>query len=129
MLDRILHRIKPGFAILMPGLSGPMKLYTLYAPPNHRDGVVHATKADEEADEEPLRWEDDRIAIGPAMPSDAEYGFNTRVLLVRNTPEVRCGDRQTSVQKSRGVGSGHRPRTSREPPEHNGIQDPPGSPP
>jgi hypothetical protein len=25
-----------------------MKLYTLYAPPNHRDGVVHATKADEE---------------------------------------------------------------------------------
>ena len=44
----------PGFAILVPagtrhniinGPSGPMKLYTLYAPPNHRDGVVHATKA------------------------------------------------------------------------------------
>jgi len=29
-----------------------MKLYTLYAPPNHRDGVVHATKTDAEADKE-----------------------------------------------------------------------------
>lgn len=24
----------------------PLKLYTLYAPPEHRDGVVHPTKAD-----------------------------------------------------------------------------------
>ena len=61
VLDGIEHRIKPGFAILVPagthhnivnGSSGSMKLYTLYAPPNHRDGVVHATKADAEADKE-----------------------------------------------------------------------------
>ena len=61
VLDGVEHRIKPGFAILVPagtrhnlinGPSGRMKLYTLYAPPNHRDGVVHATKADAEADEE-----------------------------------------------------------------------------
>ena len=61
VLDGIEHRIKPGFAILVPagarhniinGPSGPMKLYTLYAPPNHRDGVVHATKAEAEADKE-----------------------------------------------------------------------------
>jgi mannose-6-phosphate isomerase-like protein (cupin superfamily) len=25
----------------------PLRLYTLYGPPEHRDGVVHATKADE----------------------------------------------------------------------------------
>ena len=30
----------------------PMKLYTLYAPPNHRDGVVHLTRADALADKE-----------------------------------------------------------------------------
>jgi hypothetical protein len=30
----------------------PLKLYTLYAPPNHRDGVVHPTRADAEADNE-----------------------------------------------------------------------------
>ncbi|WP_397473386.1 cupin domain-containing protein [Pusillimonas sp.] len=27
--------------------SAPLRLYTLYGPPEHRDGVVHATKADE----------------------------------------------------------------------------------
>jgi mannose-6-phosphate isomerase-like protein (cupin superfamily) len=37
---------------IINGPSGPMKLYTLYAPPNHRDGVVHATKAEAEADKE-----------------------------------------------------------------------------
>ena len=32
--------------------SVPLKLYTLYAPPNHRDGVVHHTRAEAEADNE-----------------------------------------------------------------------------
>jgi len=27
-----------------------MKLYTLYMPPHHRDGVIHKTKAEGEAD-------------------------------------------------------------------------------
>ena len=26
--------------------SGPLKFYTVYGPPEHRDGTVHATKAD-----------------------------------------------------------------------------------
>lgn len=30
----------------------PLKLYTIYSPPHHRDAVVHATKADAEADDE-----------------------------------------------------------------------------
>ncbi len=29
----------------------PMKLYTLYAPPNHKDGTIHKTKAEAEAAE------------------------------------------------------------------------------
>ena len=29
-----------------------LKLYTLYGPPDHKDGVVHKTKADAEASEE-----------------------------------------------------------------------------
>ncbi len=32
--------------------SRSLKLYTLYAPPRHRDGVVHPTKADAEASDE-----------------------------------------------------------------------------
>lgn len=30
----------------------PLKVYTVYAPPNHIDGRVHATKADADADHE-----------------------------------------------------------------------------
>lgn len=32
--------------------STPMKLYTIYAPPHHADGTVHATKANAEASDE-----------------------------------------------------------------------------
>lgn len=62
ILDGVEHPIRDGFAIVIPSgtmhniintsVDKPMKLYTLYAPPNHRDGVVHKTKAEAEADEE-----------------------------------------------------------------------------
>lgn len=61
ILDGVHTKIKAGFAVLVPAGtkhnfvntdSVPMKLYTLYSPPNHRDGVVHQTKAIAEADDE-----------------------------------------------------------------------------
>jgi len=61
VLDGVRTAIHAGFAVLVPaganhniintGLT-PLKLYTLYSPPNHRDGVVHRTRADAEADTE-----------------------------------------------------------------------------
>jgi mannose-6-phosphate isomerase-like protein (cupin superfamily) len=60
-LDGVRTAIQAGFAVIVPAGarhniintgSEPLKLYTLYAPPNHRDGVVHATRADAEADTE-----------------------------------------------------------------------------
>lgn len=30
--------------------TGPLKLYTLYSPPHHKDGIVHKTKSEAEAD-------------------------------------------------------------------------------
>lgn len=61
VLDGIAHEIKDGFSIVVPqgtrhniintSAEKPMKLYTLYAPPNHKDGTIHHTKADAEADE------------------------------------------------------------------------------
>jgi mannose-6-phosphate isomerase-like protein (cupin superfamily) len=30
----------------------PLRLYTIYAPPEHRDGTVHGTKADADASEQ-----------------------------------------------------------------------------
>jgi mannose-6-phosphate isomerase-like protein (cupin superfamily) len=62
VLDDVEHELSPGVAVLVPAgtkhniiNTSPeeaMKLYTLYAPPNHRDGVVHKTKADAQADTE-----------------------------------------------------------------------------
>lgn len=61
ILDGIKTPIRAGFAVLVPAGANhnivntgsvPLKLYTLYAPPNHRDGVVHHTREDAEADSE-----------------------------------------------------------------------------
>jgi mannose-6-phosphate isomerase-like protein (cupin superfamily) len=61
VLDQVRTAIQPGFAILIPAGTNhniintgsvAMKLYSIYAPPNHRNGVVHHTRADAEADNE-----------------------------------------------------------------------------
>jgi mannose-6-phosphate isomerase-like protein (cupin superfamily) len=61
ILDGLRTHIHAGYAVVVPAGtnhniintgSGPMKLYTLYSPPNHRDGVIHHTRADAERDNE-----------------------------------------------------------------------------
>ena len=52
---------KPGDAIIVPAGTAhnvintsaekPLKLYTIYSPPNHPDGKIHKTKAEAMADE------------------------------------------------------------------------------
>jgi mannose-6-phosphate isomerase-like protein (cupin superfamily) len=56
------HTVGPGDAVIVPAgthhnvintsATKPLKLYTIYAPPNHRDGVVHQTRTEAEADNE-----------------------------------------------------------------------------
>lgn len=61
LIDGNLSRIKSGDAVLIPGGARhnivntgkrSLRVYTLYAPPEHRDGTVHATKADAEKSSE-----------------------------------------------------------------------------
>lgn len=61
VLDGVRRPIRAGFAVLVPAGTNhniintgdvPLKLYTLYAPPNHRDGVVHHSREEAEADSE-----------------------------------------------------------------------------
>ena len=61
VLDGVATKIRAGFAIVVPAGAKhniintgktPLKLYTIYSPPNHRDGVVHHTRRDAEADDE-----------------------------------------------------------------------------
>ena len=62
VLDGVEEVIRDGSAIVIPqgtrhniintSSEHPMKLYTLYAPPEHKDGTVHVTKAEALANEE-----------------------------------------------------------------------------
>lgn len=56
VLDGVEHRVSADDAIVIPAGTrhniintgtAPLKLYTLYSPPEHKDGLVEATKADE----------------------------------------------------------------------------------
>jgi len=62
IIDGIEQVYSSGFAIVVPAGSmhnvintspnKPLKVYTLYAPPHHKDGVVHTTKVEAEKDSE-----------------------------------------------------------------------------
>lgn len=61
ILDGVRTTIQAGFAVIVPAGANhniintgsvALKLYTIYAPPNHRDGVIHHARADAEADNE-----------------------------------------------------------------------------
>ena len=54
------HQVSDDWAAIIPGGTWhnvvntgdePLKLYSLYSPPEHPDGTVHETKADSDADE------------------------------------------------------------------------------
>lgn len=61
VIDGVRHKVEDDFAMIVPAGARhnvintgdePLKLYTLYAPPEHRDGVVHRTKAEADAAQE-----------------------------------------------------------------------------
>jgi len=62
ILDGVEHMLSDGFVVVVPAGArhniinisndAELKLYTLYSPPNHRDGVVHETKEQAMHDEE-----------------------------------------------------------------------------
>jgi mannose-6-phosphate isomerase-like protein (cupin superfamily) len=61
VLDGVEHELEDGSAVVIPAgtnhniinmdVDDELKLYTIYSPPEHKDGVVHATKEDALADE------------------------------------------------------------------------------
>lgn len=61
VIDGIEHKIEDVSAIVIPAgarhniindSDEEMKLYTIYSPPEHKDGVIHQAKADAIKDEE-----------------------------------------------------------------------------
>ncbi len=59
--EKQVRRVRDGDAVVVPAgtyhnvinmsNTAPLKLYTLYSPPNHPDGTVHKTRAEAEAAE------------------------------------------------------------------------------
>jgi mannose-6-phosphate isomerase-like protein (cupin superfamily) len=62
VIDGVEHPVKDGSALVVPAGAKhniintserqPLKLYTIYSPPHHKDGVVHNTKREALADSE-----------------------------------------------------------------------------
>ena len=55
-LDDVEHKIEDDWAVVIPAGTNhnvintgdvPLKLYSIYSPPEHKDGTLHATKADD----------------------------------------------------------------------------------
>jgi mannose-6-phosphate isomerase-like protein (cupin superfamily) len=60
-IDGVVNRVEADFAVIVPAGArhnvinkgtAALRLYTLYGPPEHRDGVVHATREQAEAEHE-----------------------------------------------------------------------------
>jgi len=56
VLDDVEHELNADFAVVVPAGTkhniintgdGELKLYTVYSPPEHKDGIIEKTKADE----------------------------------------------------------------------------------
>lgn len=65
-IDGVAHAVEDDFAVIVPAGArhnvvntgdGPLKLYTLYGPPEHRDGVVHKDKDHAEREHDADHWD------------------------------------------------------------------------
>ncbi len=65
-IDGVANRVEDDFAVIVPAGArhnvintgeAPLRLYTLYGPPEHRDGVVHRDKEQAERDHDDDHWD------------------------------------------------------------------------
>jgi len=65
-IDGTPNRVEDDFAVIVPAGArhnvvndgdGPLRLYTIYGPPEHRDGIMHRDKAQAEQDHENDHWD------------------------------------------------------------------------
>jgi len=65
-IDGVANAVEDDFAVIVPAGarhnvrntgSGPLRLYTIYAPPEHKDGIVQATKEEAEARHHSEEWD------------------------------------------------------------------------
>jgi mannose-6-phosphate isomerase-like protein (cupin superfamily) len=61
VVDGVTHKVAEGDGVVVPAGAhhnvictgqDPLRLYTIYGPPHHRDGLVQKTKAEADASDE-----------------------------------------------------------------------------
>ena len=66
VIDGVDNKVEDDFAVIVPAGARhnvkntgeePLQFYTLYGPPEHKDKVVHKTKAQAEADHDNDEWD------------------------------------------------------------------------
>jgi mannose-6-phosphate isomerase-like protein (cupin superfamily) len=65
-IDGVANRVEDDFAVIVPAGARhnvrntgpqPLRLYTIYAPPEHKDGVVQSTKAEADSRHHEEEWD------------------------------------------------------------------------
>lgn len=65
-IDGAAHEVKADFAAIVPAGArhnvcnngaGPLRFYTIYGPPEHKDGIVHRNRAEAEARHHAEEWD------------------------------------------------------------------------
>ena len=65
-IDGVANKVEGDFAVIVPAGArhnvrntgdGPLRLYTIYGPPEHKDGVVQSTKAEADARHPHEEWD------------------------------------------------------------------------
>lgn len=65
-IDGKANAVEDDFAVIVPagakhnvvaGKDGPLKFYTIYGPPEHKDGRIHKDKAQAERDHDADEWD------------------------------------------------------------------------
>ena len=65
-IDGVANRVEDDFAVIVPAgarhnvvntSDRPLRLYTIYGPPEHKDKVVHRTREDAERDHDNDHWD------------------------------------------------------------------------
>jgi mannose-6-phosphate isomerase-like protein (cupin superfamily) len=65
-IDGVANPVEDDFAVIVPAGArhnvrntgaGPLRLYTIYAPPEHRDGIVQSTKAEADRRHAEEEWD------------------------------------------------------------------------
>ena len=65
-IDGVANRVEDDFAVIVPAGARhnvintgdtPLRLYTIYGPPEHRDKIVHRTKEDAERGHDEDHWD------------------------------------------------------------------------